>query len=190
MTAAETRTDSELLHAFAAGEDAAFVAFVQRHHAAVRRWVEHVIGSRPEVDDVVQETFAAVLRSPTGFRGDGAARAWVFGIARNRIAREFRKRVAEPDTFEPLDELGLRAGWGDPEAAAARAEEAGVIRAALQRLPEHAREVLLLKDVEGFTNPEVSEILGLAVPAVKSRLHRARLALMAELRGKLQETDA
>lgn len=174
-------TDAELLHRFVEGDDAAFTRLVVRHYESLTRWVRHSIGARPEVDDIVQETFVAVMSSAGSFEGDGSARAWIFGIARHRISRQFRRRVAEPETFEPLAELGLRAGWGNPELAASRTESIALVKEALGRLSDEAREVIVLRDLEGFTNPETAKVLGLEVNAVKSRLHRARLALMAEL---------
>lgn len=176
------QTDAELLARFASGEDEAFVTLVVRHQEPVRRWVRHHVGPRPQVDDIVQETFIAAMKSADAFRGDRSARPWLFGIAKRRIAREFRQRVAEPEAHEPLEDLGLRAGWGDPEAEASRAESIAIVRAGLERLTPAEREVVLLRDIEGFTNPETAEILGLEVNAVKSRLHRARLALMAQIR--------
>lgn len=174
-------TDAELLARFVEGDEAAFVELVVRHHEALRRWVRHSIGARPEVDDIVQETLMVVMSEAASFKGTGSARAWLFGIARHRIARQFRRRVAEPESFETLGELGLRAGWGNPEVEASRAESVALVHAALDRLSADAREIIVLRDIEGFTNPEAAQILGLEVPAVKSRLHRARLALLAEL---------
>lgn len=178
-------TDAELLRRFVDGDEEAFVQLVVRHFDAVERWVRHQIGARPEVDDVVQETFLAAIGAAESFRGADSARAWLFGIARHRIARQFRRRVDEPETYEPLEELGLRAGWGDPEAHTSRVESAEIVRDAFERLKSSEREVLVLRDIEGFTNPEAAEILGLEVNAVKSRLHRARLALMAELQQEM-----
>lgn len=174
-------SDAELLHRFVEGDDAAFTELVVRHHDALRRFVRHSIGSRPEVDDIVQETFFAVMSSAASFAGEGSARAWIFGIARHRVSRQFRRRDSEPENFEPLEELGLHAGWGNPELAASRTRSIERVKEALSRLSEQAREVIVLRDLEGFTNPEAAQILGLEVNAVKSRLHRARLALMAEL---------
>lgn len=179
--------DAELLERFVEGDDHAFTELVVRHHDAVTRWVRHSIGARPEVDDIVQETFVAVMSSAANFEGPDSARAWIFGIARNRIGRQFRRRVSEPESFEPLEDLGLRAGWGNPELAASRTESIARVKEALGRLSEDAREVILLRDIEGFTNAETAQILGLELNAVKSRLHRARLALMAELVEEVQD---
>ena len=182
-------TDADLLREVAAGASAPFVELVQRHHGAVNRFVRAAVGPRTEVEDIVQDTFMEALTSARNFEGSGSARAWLIGIARHRISRQFRRRVDEPEHFEPLDELGLRAGWGNPEAEAIHQEAAERIQEALDRLPRTSQEVLLLRDVEGFTNPEVSEILGISLASVKSRVHRARLSLMAELQNIREDID-
>jgi RNA polymerase sigma-70 factor (ECF subfamily) len=100
-----------------------------------------------------------------------------------------RKRV--PAAISCLDDpegslkaLGVSAGWGteDPERMAARAQDRAFLARAFGRLPEAYREILTLRDLEGIPGETVAEMLGLALPAMKSRLHRARLALAACLR--------
>ncbi len=151
----------------------------------VRRLLGHLLGDAPLADDATQETF---LRAATSSfdpdRGDAAP--FLFGIARN-VARELsRDRARKP---RPLDEelslfdLGARAGWGQesPEALLSRAERHEMLVRSLASLPESHREVLVLRDVESFSNDEVAAIIGESTAATKSRLHRARLSLLAEL---------
>lgn len=157
------------------------MALVRRHHGCVRRYVSGVMGSG-DVDDVVQETFLAVLSGAGGYSGEGAVRAWVLSIARRKIARHFRRKVGEPARYDALEDLGLRAGWGDPELSACVRQRVEHLRQALARLPEASREIITLRDVEGLTGPEAAEVLGISLAATKSRLHRARLELMAQLR--------
>ncbi len=174
--------DEELLMAIDEDDESAFIELVTRYRRPLERFVGATVGQRAVAEDIVQETFLAVLDGAGTFEGSGSCRAWLFSIARHRIARQFRRRVGEPDTFEPLQELGLRAGWGDPEAGAMLGESRERIKDAFDRLDPEKRQVLILRDVEQWTNPEVADLLGLSIPAVKSRVHRARLALMAELR--------
>jgi len=177
----ERRADSELLKTFVEGDESAFVVLVQRHLLPLRRFLLTVVRREADVDDIVQETFQAVFKQADSFEGEDA-RPWIFGIGRRQALRSFRKRSGEPEQFEPLEQLAMAAGWGDPEGALNALEDKEVVRKALAKLPIEAREVLLLRDVEGFTTQETATILGLAIPAVKSRLHRARLGLMAEVR--------
>lgn len=174
--------DAQTLHRARSGDRAAGDSFVRAHLDAVWRYARFVTRDEATAEDVVQETFLAALRGDTPLQSD-SARGWLLTIARNASMRATRRRAGEPARFEPLDELGAAAGWGaDPEAAVAAAEQRERLEAALGRLSEEDREVVLLRDVEGLDGPVVAELLGLEVGAMKSRLHRARLRLMAELR--------
>ncbi|MEZ4460534.1 MAG: RNA polymerase sigma factor [bacterium] len=177
-TTARNERDEGLIQRFAAGDEAAFHAFFALHDPSLRRYVRSMVSSGAVVDDILQETWMAVLSAAESFQ-PGNARGWLFSIARRHTARHFRKRAGEPSQMETLETLGLNAGWGQSfgdDLAAAHD-----LRKALAHLDEDTREILVLRDVEGFTNEEAAEALGLSLPATKSRLHRARLALMAEL---------
>lgn len=175
-------TDEALLAAIAARDDDAFVELVKRHHASIQRFVSRLVSSTQACEDVIQETWLATLNSAGSFRGTSSVRVWLFGIARNKAARHYRRRSGEPARFEALDVLAVRAGWGQEPARAEASLELREVLTAMQSLPEPAREVLVLRDIEGLTNPEVAQVLDLSVAAVKSRIHRARLTLMACLR--------
>ncbi len=174
--------DDELLAAAAAGDRKAFEAFVERHQAPTFRYLRGLAADVADAEDALQETFLAAWRHATTYRGGPSARGWVFTIARNALRRAHRRHAGEPERFEPLDELGLRAGWGRPDDLLDRLADRELIARALERVPPGRREVLLLRDVEGMTGSEVAEVLGISVPAMKSRLHRARLELVAGLR--------
>jgi RNA polymerase sigma-70 factor (ECF subfamily) len=109
-------------------------------------------------------------------------------VARRQAARTWRRRVGEPVDVVPLEELAAAAGLADdaadPERLAAAAQDHERLHRALARLAEAVREVIVLRDLEGFSGPEVASLLGVELGAVKSRLHRARLRLMAELGGE------
>ena len=138
-----------------------------------------------ELEDAVQETFIAAWRSAGSFHGTGTVRSWLLSIARNIERHQRRLRVNEPTDFVPLDALAERAGWGcDPaetrRVAAALARD--VLDHALADLPADEREVLVLRELEGLSGEETADMLLLTVPAMKSRLHRARLHLAAAVR--------
>lgn len=174
--------DRALLEGVAAGDRAAFTALWRLHQPAVRRFAAVLAGDA--ADDVVQETFLQAHRGAAAFRGEGSVRGWLLGIARFSVMRLHRRHAGEPRDHEPLEALGQRAGWGsdDPERLASLAEDRDRVRAALARLAVEDREVLLLRDVEGLAGEDVAHALGLAIPAMKSRLHRARLRLAAAVR--------
>ena len=121
----------------------------------------------------------AAAKSLPDFRGQSSLSTWLYTIARSYCIKRRRKHVDEPSTLEPLHELraegvpqliDLR---GPDEEAASREIEAALERA-VDELDPMYREVLILRDLEGLTAPEVGKILELSVEAVKSRLHRAR----------------
>ena len=178
-------TDEELLSRTAAGERAAFDAFVARHERAVFRFARAATESSAAAEDVLQETFLAAWRAAGSFEGRSAARTWLLTIARNQAwhHRERASRLPVDDGAE-LPELGEAAGWGaeSPEAGALRSERRALLARALEALAPEEREVLVLRDLEELTGEEAAAALGLSLAATKSRLHRARLRLAAELR--------
>lgn len=179
-----TLADADRLSRAASGDGAAFEALVQAHQAAVYRFLVAQASSPQDAEDALQETFLAAWRAAASFHGAGSARGWLLTIARNALARIHRRRAGQPGQFESLDDLGCQAGWGtvpagDPllEALARR----DLVERALARLPPAEREVVILRDVEGIPGEEVARITGVSLPAMKSRLHRGRLRLAAEL---------
>lgn len=186
--------DADLLRASAAGDPRAFAHFVHRHEAAVHRYLVIHAGPVADVDDALQETFIAAWRGAASFLGAGSAKAWLFAIARNALRHLIRRRVGEPAHMESidalaagdsLDALAVEAGWGC--AADDRMHsDAGLARetleVAMNRLPADEREILTLRELDGLSGAETAELLQLSLPAMKSRLHRARLHLAAALR--------
>jgi RNA polymerase sigma-70 factor (ECF subfamily) len=176
--------DDDLLRRSAAGDQHAFESFLERHQGAVYRYLRARTGCVADCEDALQETFLAVYRGCEGYRGEASARAWVLGIARNVCRRLYRKRVGEPDEWVPLEEFGLRAGWGGPapsESFLERLEQRDTLEKALTQLTPEEQEVLVLRDLEGLSGEEAADLLDLSVSAMKSRLHRARLRLAAVL---------
>ena len=174
--------DSGLLARVVAGEESAFNAFVARHREVVWRFVRSLTQDEGAAEDALQETFLAAWRNAGSFRGDGPALGWLLSIARNAVYRQFRGRACEPSHLESLAELGESAGWGSSEPLASFLVRDEVERALAGLSPED-REILVLRDREGLTSETCATLLNLSVPAIKSRLHRARLRFIATYRG-------
>lgn len=174
----------------AAGDKAALAVLVEHHQGAVFRVARRLTGDDATAEDVLQETFVSALRHAGQARPEGSVRGWLLAIARNTALMARRRRVGEPAAYTPLDDvcdhegLGEAAGFGmvDPEAWMMASDRHAALEHALARLSEPEREVLVLRDVEELSGEETARALGLTVPAMKSRLHRARLRLVAELR--------
>lgn len=181
----ESLIDLELARRAAGGDREAFASLVTRHQASVYRLARHVAGTRDEAEDVLQQTFLSAWQGMARFRGESNVRTWLLTITRN-AALTRRVRVArEPIDATPLDDLGIRAGWGgpNPEQLAMAAEQRDHLSAALAGLAPDEREVLTLRDLEELSGEDVAAMLGLTTAAMKSRLHRARLRLAVALKG-------
>jgi RNA polymerase sigma-70 factor (ECF subfamily) len=140
-----------------------------------------------EAEELVQETYVRALRGARHFQPGTNLRAWLFQILRNVFFTQYRKRGREPQIVEPevLDAMSAAPGRGGEKGRHSGAPDGtlGVdLEAALQRLPEEYRSVVVLADVEDFTMTEVAHIMGCPVGTVKSRLFRARAILQDLLR--------
>jgi RNA polymerase sigma-70 factor (ECF subfamily) len=128
-----------------------------------------------------------MARSLRDFRGDASVSSWLYTIARRFCIKKRRRSKFAPSLEESLDVPGSGAAQRltdpapDPERAAASREVEAALASAISALDEGQREVLVLRDVEGLSAAEVAGILGISVDAVKSRLHRARVAVRNQL---------
>lgn len=180
----ETLDDVTLIARVAERDRAAFAALVDRHWAPMWRYAAQLGRDPAAAEDALQETFASVWRGAATFRGE-SARGWLYAIARRALGHELRRRADEAEAVGSIDDLGEAAGWGDAGAhdrVLAALEDRDRVRKALAALAPADREVVVLCDVEELSNDEAAAALEIGVPALKSRLHRARLRLIAELR--------
>jgi RNA polymerase sigma-70 factor (ECF subfamily) len=128
-----------------------------------------------------------MARSLGSFRGESSIASWLYTIARRFCIKKRRRSKFAPAHEESLDAPGVDAAQRladrspNPEQAAADREVARMLTAAIDRLEPSQREVLVLRDVEGLSAPEVARIVGASVEAVKSRLHRARASVRRAL---------
>lgn len=167
------------------GDTAAFQALVVRYRGRVYHLALAITGERSAAEDALQETFLAVHRGAASFAGV-AFRAWLFTIARHEAARTQRRHTPIPMEDTTLEALGEAAGWGADDELDAHAMKTR-LAGALARLSSEDREVLVLRDLEECSGEATAASLGLSLQAMKSRLHRARLRLAAELRGGSHE---
>lgn len=164
------------------GTSAEIRAAIEQHQAAIFAFVLRLTGDATLAEDILQETFLAALRGASTFRGEGSPRSWLLTIARNTARSMARRRHETPTEEESLERLGEAAGFGcevSPEEALEEHQQQQMLERAMAALPEADREVLLLRDVEGLSGEETAAVLGLPLAAMKSRLHRARLRLVA-----------
>lgn len=182
----EALTDQELVRRASARDVEAFGALVLRHQASVFRLAHLLSRRRDEAEDILQQTFLSAWQHVDRFRGDASVRTWLLAIARN-AALSRRARVSkEPIAEVSVDDLGVSAGWGgDPEALAIAGERHDLLHEAWRRLAPDDQEILTLRDLEGLSGEETASMLAITLPAMKSRLHRARLALATSVRERM-----
>jgi RNA polymerase sigma-70 factor (ECF subfamily) len=178
----------ETLEAARGGDRAALDRFLAHYQPLVYRFGLRMCGNPDVAADVLQETLIAAARTLPGFRGDSAVSTWLYTIARSFCGKQRRRRKDAPDPArvvsldEPGAEIELIAGDGPaPDKEVSARELRRALEQAISSLEPMYREVLLLRDVEGLSAPEVGAVMGLGVDAVKSRLHRARVMVREQL---------
>ncbi|MGQ0508414.1 MAG: RNA polymerase sigma factor [Myxococcaceae bacterium] len=180
--------EQRLLGRAQAGDIAAFERLVELHRDRVFALALRMTRSEQDAAEITQDTFLSAYQNLESFRGDAAFGSWVHRIAANNALMKLRHqrvvKAAEAEIQGPeFNERGSLAEYPQQDWSrradekALDAELGKAIEQATERLPEGYREVFLLKDVDGLSYEEIAEITGDSVPAIKSRLHRARLAL-------------
>jgi RNA polymerase sigma factor (sigma-70 family) len=167
-------SDEELMAAYVAGDYAAFRQLFERLAPVLLGVLRRQLRSEAEAADLVQQTFLHLHRARHDFRPGARLRPWLFTIAFNLKREHFRRAKSRPES--PL-ELDGRSEPSEGPRGHERADAAQAIRAALQTLPEDQAEVIALHWLEGLSFPEVAEIVGASVPAVKVRAHRGYVAM-------------
>jgi RNA polymerase sigma-70 factor (ECF subfamily) len=178
----DARADEPALVAQAqAGDHTAFEALVHRHSPRLRGVLFRITRDAEITQDALQEALLRAWQNIESFQGRSSFFTWMTRIAINEAYRTIKR---EPAAALPLDDaVGERIpGWGDrPEEAFESREFLAAVDAALARLPIEYREAVVLRDVEGLSTADAAEVLGIGERALKSRLHRGRMALRREL---------
>jgi RNA polymerase sigma-70 factor (ECF subfamily) len=171
------------------GDTQAFGTLVRRYEGKIFRLAQHVTQNREDAEDVLQETFMKAYEHLDQFKGDSKFYTWIVRIAVNQALMKLRRRkndksVSLDETIDTGEDTVVReiAAWGeDPEERFSREELGEILDGAIQSLDPIYRSVFLLRDIEELSTEETAEALSLSVPAVKSRLLRARLQLRERL---------
>lgn len=185
--------EQSLIQRLKAGDHDAFEAIFSRYVTRVYRQAFKLMGNEAEAEEVVQEVFLTIYQKAKTFRGESAFSTWLHRLTVNvgltRLRRRKRgKEVCLDDYLPQFQEDGHHkvrpvVDWSqDIEGLVAGKELQTFIQQAIDQLPPVDKAVVVQSDLEGISNREISQYLGLSVPAVKARLHRARLFL----RGKLE----
>lgn len=172
--------DEVLLERIRQNDHRAVETLIARYQGHILRFSLKMCNSREDAEDVAQEALLAATRTLKDFRGAASVSTWLYRITRSFCIKRYRRSKFAPEREESLDaesQHGLADPGQTPEEAVAAQEIEAAVERAIARLEPKYREVLILRDVEGLTAPEVAEVTELSVSAVKSRLHRARVTL-------------
>jgi RNA polymerase sigma-70 factor (ECF subfamily) len=176
-----------LVEAYRKGKPGAFDAIVRAHQDRVYAFCARMLSDREEAFDMAQDVFLSAYRNLDTFRGDSALSTWLLRIAANRCLNRIRQRktAAGRETPWPVvqedgegTEFQPPAPEGNgPDRVCENREMGEILAEALGRLDPGTRWMVLLSDVEGFSHEEIAELADVPLGTVKSRLHRARMAL-------------
>lgn len=181
----KSEEERELVRLAQNGTEAAYEELIRRHQRRVMALVGSILRRREDVEDVVQQVFLKVFISLNRFDLRAAFSTWLYKITVNECWDYLRKKKVRPLVYEAdlseeqvsrLD--GIVSADRPPEGPNERAEVKELLEWMLDKLPEQDRQLLVLKEMEGFSVHELAEILGLNVNTVKVRLFRARARLM------------
>jgi RNA polymerase sigma-70 factor (ECF subfamily) len=172
-------------------DEQAFSEIFKRFGDKVFSLVYRMLGNRHEAEDVTQEVFVTVFKTIDGFRGEAKFSTWLLRIAANQSKNRIKYLARRPTEGGDLEEgAPARAAAGGPAVQAQiegpdqlleAAEMESIMQAAIGKLDEEHRLLVILRDVEELSYQEIGEITGLPEGTIKSRLHRARLAIKEEL---------
>ncbi len=176
-----TPDDSGFVALARQGDHRAFAELVRRHQDRVFRFLLRMIGSRDEATELTQDTFMKAYQALPGWRPEAQFSTWLFQIARNAALDVLRRRgLAE---FVPIEDALVVADHAPtPEERLGISQRLRLLEHALAQLPADHREVLLLREIEDLSYAEIAVALGVAEGTVKSRIARARAALIETYR--------
>jgi len=196
MDTLQDMSDDELVEGIQAENPLAFEELVNRYSMRVFTLANRVTKHKEDAEDVMQEVFVSVMRKIPAFRGQSSFSSWIYRVTLNCALMRLRKRrqdksISMEDMMSQVLAVPNRVNTfnSEGESFRRRSELREALTAAIEELPKDYRPVFILRDVDGFSSLEVSEMLGISVPAVKSRLHRARISLQRHL-SELLEGDA
>jgi len=181
-------TDEDLIEKFQAGDVYAFDEIVRRYKDQLMNFVFRFLSDRNDAEDIVQETFLRVYKNKHAYKRIAKFSTWIYTIAGNLAKTELRKRKRRQIFsisnlgFEDKDYEVPDVRRRDPEDVADGTFKDELIQEAIDSLPPKFKEVIILRDIQGFSYEEISQIVSVPIGTVKSRVNRGRLKLQAKLK--------
>jgi RNA polymerase sigma-70 factor, ECF subfamily len=192
MDSTKVDSDAALVEALRREDPEAPELLVETYGDRVYRLALRITGSNEDAEEVAQDALWTAARKISTFKGEAAFGSWLYRIAANAAYQKLRARkakapeIAMDDVLPAFDEAGRHfepmADWSERvDEQALQGELRRVLGAAIDELPPDYRTALVMHDVEGLSNPDIAEALGISLPAVKSRVHRSRLFVRKQL---------
>lgn len=195
MSLAPPSDDAALVERLSAGDPTALEVLMERFSGRVYRLAYGITRDSADAEEVVQDVFLTIFAKIKTFESRAALSTWIYRITTNvalnrRRGLRYQREVPLEECLPTFESDGHRHGdrsfllsdWSStPDEALMSAEGRRVLARAIDGLPAHYRSVLVLRDVEGLSNEEVAEVVGDSVSSVKSRLHRARMAIREQV---------
>lgn len=185
-------TDEELIARFQQGDNYAFDLLVKRYKDPLMNFVFRFVGEKEEAEDIVQETFLRLYKNKHYYREIAKFSTWIYTIAGNLAKTELRRRrrrkllsissfmTSEKDYDIPDED-------SNPERETNTVVTDKIIQKAIDKLSPKFKQVIILRDIQGFSYEEIAEIVGIPLGTVKSRVNRARLKLQEDLKHLMNE---
>ena len=184
--------EEKLISRAAKGDASAFNELLGLHEKKMYAVCLRMCANQEDAQDCLQEAMLRIYRSISGFKGQSSFSTWIYRVAMNTCLDELRKKKNKQAAS--LDSL-LDTGWSPsddydtPEHHAIEGERKKAIRTAISELPDDMRSAIVLRDIEGFSYEEISEMLGINVGTIKSRISRGREKLREKIRKKPELFD-
>jgi RNA polymerase sigma-70 factor (ECF subfamily) len=176
-----TLKDNNLVELALAGQTECFSVLMNRHAAAVKKYLSPLVRNRWDLDDIVQDTFMKAWVRLSTFRFEASFRTWLMSVALNEALTLYRRRKYRLSCPVIINLEAVPSKCESPHQSFARMEARSKLRIAIQKLPRKYRDVLVLRDLEQFTIRETAKRMNASIPLVKTRLSRARHMLTAAL---------
>lgn len=186
LSASANDQDDSFVVKLRSGSDIAFEELLERFETKVWFLALRITRNKEDAEEVLQDVFTTVFRKIFTFRGQASLSSWIFRIAYNHALIKIRRRqkhhaVGIDELGDAIPLRGLRSDTVDTDYMSIRHELRAALDSALAKLPKDYRLIFVLRDVDGLSNEETAEVMGMSLSATKSKLHRSRLLLRSAL---------
>jgi RNA polymerase sigma-70 factor (ECF subfamily) len=187
-------TDEELIARFQDGDNYAFDLLVKRYKDPLLNFIFRFVGEKNEAEDIVQETFLRLFKNKHYYKEIAKFSTWIYTIAGNLAKTELRKRKRRK-LFSISHYMSTEKDYDIPDDTTSPESDTNtlitdkIIQKAIDKLSPKFKQVIILRDVQGFSYEEIAEIVNIPLGTVKSRVNRARLKLQEDLKDLMDDTE-